>query len=518
MTALVVWLFDATIKGSLLIVLVALLHRALAPRVDARWRHLLWIVVLVRLLLPVAPSSPFSAFNLLPGPEPLALRETRMEVEPRPASLPADGEPLELAVATPAILVAARWFGWIWIAGVVFIALRIGISTSRMWRAVRTAIRCSDGRGAGGMLIVESDAVRTPALHGLIRPVLLLPRGFTSAFSAEELRHVVLHELWHVRRFDVAVSWLAAAAQTIHWFNPLVWFAVSRIREERELSCDELALSLLEEEERPGYGRTILKLLERCRAAAPVPALVGIVNDKEKMKRRLLMIASFRNRTRLTIVFLTLVAAVSAVALTDAKVVERRLHAALDPTAIATIEKLQQPVSFDLNNASLTDLITAVSNATGVVVTQAPEAATSPVQSARFHVTSENVPAHVLLMEALRPFELDAVPTAEGVTIAKGDGKRTIRLAHRRGIASDEDVIITHKGGERLRVEKVLEDREGIPEGATAEVHERVVVHKIENETTAESSDDRKVRREVTIRTERNGQKAEGKLTIEIVK
>ena len=48
----------------------------------------------------------------------------------------------------------------------------------------------------------------------------------------EELRYVILHELLHLRRMDVAVSWALSAVQTLHWFNPLVWFAASRIKEE----------------------------------------------------------------------------------------------------------------------------------------------------------------------------------------------------------------------------------------------------------------------------------------------
>src|SRR5439155_6743672 len=80
--------------------------------------------------------------------------------------------------------------------------------------------------------VVESPDIDVPALHGVFRPTLLLPEGMCQSFAADELRHVILHELAHLRRHDVAVNWLLSAVRAIHWFNPLAWFAVARIEEE----------------------------------------------------------------------------------------------------------------------------------------------------------------------------------------------------------------------------------------------------------------------------------------------
>ena len=70
--------------------------------------------------------------------------------------------------------------------------------------------------------LFESIEVNSPALHGLFRPRLLLPRGFTTGFSAKELRFVFLHELAHLKRRDLLLNWIMALLQVIHWFNPLV--------------------------------------------------------------------------------------------------------------------------------------------------------------------------------------------------------------------------------------------------------------------------------------------------------
>jgi beta-lactamase regulating signal transducer with metallopeptidase domain len=44
------------------------------------------------------------------------------------------------------------------------------------------------------------------------------------------LRHVFLHELAHLKRHDIALNWLFAGAQALHWFNPLVWLAFQQAR------------------------------------------------------------------------------------------------------------------------------------------------------------------------------------------------------------------------------------------------------------------------------------------------
>lgn len=513
-TSLVLWLADTTVKGSIVILLVAAIHWMIGARVDARWRHLLWVVVLLRLVMPQVPASSLSLFNLLPQREPVVVVARADAAAPAKARL--DVEVVESGVLTfapPPVLSAARWAFWIWLAGAAFFALRMLIASIRAHRAVLAGERLS----AGPLPIVECDLVRAPALHGVFRPVLLLPRGFTTMFTAEELRHVILHETWHLRRMDVAVSWLLAAAQTIHWFNPLVWFAASRIREERELSCDELALSLLEEEERTGYGRTILKLLDRFRPVAPVPALVGIVNQKQKMKRRLTMIASFRKGSRFTTMFLALVAAVGVAGLTDAQGGTRRITKKLDPAMHASAERMHQRVSFELNNASFGDLLNAVSNKIGAPVTQSPDLATSAIQKARFTLKADNVPAHAVLMEALMPFELSAEPTEAGIAITDEPAADRIFVRGPRHGAEEDVIIVKGEEGEKKRIVKVVEmEHDG--GAATENVERTVIVNKVAGEGRASFDEAGKLRRELTINIDENGVKSEGKLTLEITR
>jgi TonB family protein len=73
------------------------------------------------------------------------------------------------------------------------------------------------------------------------RPVVLLPEG-TAAWPEGRLQTVLLHELIHVRRWDLAAQALAQAACCLYWFHPLAWLGLRQQRQERERACDDAVL------------------------------------------------------------------------------------------------------------------------------------------------------------------------------------------------------------------------------------------------------------------------------------
>ena len=137
----------------------------------------------------------------------------------------------------------------------------------------------------------------TPAVWGFWHKRLLLPDGIFDRFSAAELRHIFLHELAHIKRRDLEISWLVAVIQVLHWFNPLLWFAFGRMRADRELATDALVLAPTRDAAPRAYGETILKLIEGLSRASPLPSLVGIVESKAAIKERLGALA--QNRTHI---------------------------------------------------------------------------------------------------------------------------------------------------------------------------------------------------------------------------
>ena len=195
------------------------------------------------------------------------------------------------------------WLVIVWLAGIATIG-SLYLGNLLKFRRIRLAARTA-GESAGRILeacktelrvrrtvrILESCAVESPTVVGWFRPTILLPLGLEVRLDAVRLRHVILHELAHVKRNDVLVSWIAALAQLLHWFNPAVWQAARLMRADMESASDAHVLGRLSRAERSEYGDMLLHLADSD-AARPSYGL-GIADHHGDLKARLIGIARF---------------------------------------------------------------------------------------------------------------------------------------------------------------------------------------------------------------------------------
>ena len=466
METLFSWLTAVTWKGSLLVAAMLLLHTLLRRWIPAGWRHALLLVALIRLALPIAPASPLSIFNLAAAPAgapliqivPVVSGSTEPIVIPRRVPLTPDRN---VSATTVALLI-------VWGAG----ALLVGGTVLR--RSMRVSQRLSDvteisrpdlialldsARAAIGVRrsvkLATTSAIDTPSLHGWFRPVLLLPLQLVASFSPEQLRFIFLHEMAHLRRADVPVNWFIAAVHAINWFNPLVWLAVSRLAEDRELACDELALSKVGNQERTAYGQTVLQLLDQMRTPSLVPGLVGMSSPHDQIKRRILMIATFRNTSRFSLLFGAATLVVALVTLTDASAGERRVFrhhmGPISPEAKASMERLEVPMNLDLALATVDEVLSAISARTGVAIDT--NGIDADARAKRLTLKATDLPAHLLLIETLSAVGLTAEFTASGAVVKKADDDHHafthVIPAHGAGShEGDRHVIFINKNGD----------------------------------------------------------------------
>jgi beta-lactamase regulating signal transducer with metallopeptidase domain len=351
-------LLKASWQAAVIVLLVLAAQYTLGRRWNPRWRHTLWWLVLARLALPVTLASPMSLFNFLPASGGAwRVVDAWAAPDPRPSTPPVEDAAAHPAGPPQTGAGVSPWL-WLWACGAVFVAVAQGTNHWRIHRRVtrsRPLINepalnlledCKHRMGVRAPVsLVETEAVDGPCLFGALRPRLLLPPGFTRGFSPDELRYVFLHELGHVKRRDISVGWLMAFLQILHWFNPLVWLAFSRMRVDRELACDALALSYAGEQDSKPYGRTIVKLLENFGDSARAPSLAGVVEDKQQMRERIIMIAKFRKSTGGFARAACLLAGLGLVTLTDAKTggnpsAPASQDAAGPPRIIATAPKI----------------------------------------------------------------------------------------------------------------------------------------------------------------------------------
>lgn len=144
-----------------------------------------------------------------------------------------------------------------------------------------------------------SRLLSSPVSFGFHPYVVVLPEEHLHSLTQAELRHILLHELTHIRHGDLLANFLVCGFQALFWFNPFVWLAMRRLRRDREAYCDWAVINgFAVEEERIGYGRTILRF-----AAIQTTVRFGLVNGfcggKSQLKYRLEQIVAFRRETKL---------------------------------------------------------------------------------------------------------------------------------------------------------------------------------------------------------------------------
>ncbi|NGZ74796.1 M56 family metallopeptidase [Saccharibacillus alkalitolerans] len=342
--------------GSVLAVLILGLRRLLGKRLRPGWLYLLWIPLLLRLIIPWSPESPVNLYGWMPqawtgiwtGTQTEARQEAGGAVS---AALPVEGNPFTAGAdgfsplygaeqaappadgpqekAAPAASASERngstagfdgwsWAALVWLTGMLALLLAGTVSGIRFGRRVRLAVedgaqaaQATEAAQAEALLescrrelglrraprLIVTDLVSVPTVVGPMSPRLLLPTSLLSSLEDKRLRHVLLHELAHIKRRDIAVNVLAFLLTAVHWFNPLLAYAFRKLREDQETACDELALGRLPGSERLEYGLTLIALLERNAVPVKLPAASGLWSGRKERKRRMSMIASYRKNT-----------------------------------------------------------------------------------------------------------------------------------------------------------------------------------------------------------------------------
>ncbi|SPE37650.1 Peptidase M56, BlaR1 (fragment) [Candidatus Sulfopaludibacter sp. SbA3] len=187
--------------------------------------------------------------------------------------------------AAPLALPLAKWQSWVlpaWAFGVLVFSLRM------VWGWAQVAALRRRGQPADAAVlstianlshrlklarptqVLISTWPGGPSLVGWLRPVILLPASALAGLTPQQLEAVLAHELAHVLRHDYLVNWMQMLVETLLFYHPAVWWVSSRIRHERELCCDDLAVTACEG---PVCYARALTNLEKLRTSTPAPAL-----------------------------------------------------------------------------------------------------------------------------------------------------------------------------------------------------------------------------------------------------
>lgn len=263
---------DALIQSAILFALVALVTKLLKRRVPASVRHLLWaFAILGALVAPVvARVSPLELSILPPVPAATGMAEiddlgqaARGEVR-SPASTAREGAastgitpgqtPAPQSDRPPRRIAWMTLVGVVWGVGVLTLLARMihGLVVVNRIGARATEITDPEWLATIDRLIATStvrqevevrmsDETPVPYTCGLARPIIVLPLS-ASEWNAERRDAVLLHELAHISRGDLAMNILSHVARALYWPNPLAWLAANGLRYEGERAADDEVL------------------------------------------------------------------------------------------------------------------------------------------------------------------------------------------------------------------------------------------------------------------------------------
>ena len=331
-------LLKTSLLGALVIAALLALKPFWRERYRAKTRCWLWLALALFLLFPVdfsvknAPvqAAPPKDYTLFVGTDKTTIQSTdnlfgdmaersgqtstqvRDSIIARPVTDPAQKTTRYIPVTT------LLFYGYL--AGAAAFLLYLGVSyalfrrTVRRWkrdvsRADYAFLLCDTARELGvkepQMLICE--AITTPAVTGFFRPTLLLPH---ERYDLNDLRYILRHELCHLKRHDMLLKFVLLLANTMHWFDPMVYLMLRQADEDIELACDSAATDGLERAERAAYSRTLLAAVQSNVRALPATTCFG--STVERLKRRITNVLGAQKKRGLGVVALVLALTLTA--------------------------------------------------------------------------------------------------------------------------------------------------------------------------------------------------------------
>ena len=300
------WLFNMSLVASISGLIVWGL-RAI-PRLPRRYACWLWLIPMIRMVIPVGLGSRWSLMTLL------SKLTTRTVVV---------WERGDLSFAyTNAVMAANSYFpvtyrinlleelfaiaAVIWLAVTAGIVITLSVLYIATKRELREAVRWKEN-------VYLSDRVTSPALYGILRPRIILPIGWE---GREDLPLILAHERAHARHADNLWRILAFLTVAVHWFNPLAWILLRVALSDLELYCDERVVRDMGEGDKRAYASALIGSVERVREQAFFASTFGGARIRVRIER----IFNYRRLSRFsTVCAAMMILAIAWVLLTSAK-------------------------------------------------------------------------------------------------------------------------------------------------------------------------------------------------------
>lgn len=307
-------IIETSIIGTISGLIILLLRVILKNKINRRWIYLLWIIVIIKLMVPFGPKSNLSIFNSFNNIKISTNTNSNVNTNINSyinteSDYVNNNDNTTNNIDTPKYnsketdkFNIMNFMSNIWC--VTFVTLSVVFLSTYfiMKNKIKQSCFTYDKKLKEILIkyknklkikadvnIIVNDYIKTPAIIGIFKPTILIPIN-TEQLESKELEYIFIHELAHLKRKDNIINFLLTINQCIHWFNPFIWYMSKIIRQDMELATDELVLSTINHDEYKNYGLTILNISSNLNKYKTNTRILCMSNDKKDLEDRILNI------------------------------------------------------------------------------------------------------------------------------------------------------------------------------------------------------------------------------------
>lgn len=314
-------IFKISLIASVLASIVLILRPIIKKAFGINILYLLWLLVIIKLIVPYGPESKASIYNIFNTVKTSNSYEEKVIKSNSKIKLSTEiiNDSFKNSSETQSSIINSpkqsnnninqynnikNTFLIIWILGIlIFVCISI-ISYYNLFKIIKNRLYKYDKHSFNiledclellnikkNIKILVVKNINAPALSGFINPKILIPKNIIDDLSNEEIRYIILHELCHYKRKDLQLNFIIHLLKIIYWFNPIIYFALDTMKEDLEIACDDMVISKLNKKETLHYGYTIINVLRYVKNNKNILGTTSMISNKKRLKERIKMIS-----------------------------------------------------------------------------------------------------------------------------------------------------------------------------------------------------------------------------------
>lgn len=310
-------IIEMSLAGSIIVILIMMIKLVFKDKFSPKWHYFIWFVLLIKLLMPVDIESSLGVMPKIDFQKHVG-ESVSMTIDSdiqQQEWLIQDLDDKEQSVTIPRVFQSTRnpvkfitILERLWIViTLTLILIKISLEWLFFKKQKRIQKLCNpmindllselkDDIGIKRKIDVYIEKSNTvPKVYGLLKPRIIISEHVLYTSDRSRIKHILLHELSHIKQKDIAVSVIRNLLLCLYFFNPVIVWGLKRMASDCESACDARVLKILTPKEHKAYGYTLISLISKLDKSRNALALS--LGHKKDVIRRLKMISAYRKTT-----------------------------------------------------------------------------------------------------------------------------------------------------------------------------------------------------------------------------